>query len=198
MGPMRPVSHGVTPCHTSHGCHGMSQAEMAKAGGLGSKVALTSAVHGQKSRIIKNDQDKLRYTNATPMLQKSTESCAGGDPQRQWSSVSATALKHSSTFCIFALFGFFVIVRCTRPKSASVHLSWMLKAYLLQPGWMQTLRTEHFQQFSTLRPGMTSALQVKQPVGALSETLAGTSTAETRGWDSTMVLNLPETSTAET
>lgn len=45
---------------------------------------------------------------------------------------------------------------------------------------------------------MTSALQVKQPVGALSETLAGTSTAETRGWDSTMVLNFPETSTAET
>lgn len=50
----------------------MSQAEMAKAGGLGSKVALTSAVHGQRSRMIKNDQDKLHqcYTDASEIYGK--------------------------------------------------------------------------------------------------------------------------------
>lgn len=68
--PCHMVSHRVTPC--SHGCHGMSQAEMAKAGGLGSKVALTSAVHGQRSRMIKNDQDKLHqcYTDASEIYGK--------------------------------------------------------------------------------------------------------------------------------
>ena len=183
------VSHRVRPCSRSHGSNGMSQPEIAEAGGLGSKVALTSALHRQRSRMI-----KIRHTYATLMLPKATESCTGGDPQRQRSSLSATALKHSSTF-FFALFGLFVIVRCARPKSASVHPWWILKAYLLQPGRMQTLRTAH--RFPLLfQLGMTSALQVKRPVGALSETLAGTSTAETRGWDSTMVL--PETSSAET